>query len=188
MTTRFPQHRDQKIVAGSEGRQLAITYRYAPPTNTTDTLIVSRATLAPERETLRLSGRTMYLMYTPTSVDITIRRDTGVADHHVKPLAMPAFAFNEREAVVRSLPLREEYHTVLPLFSEIDEVIEMDTVSVIGHVRADDAASAWRVRFADPAIVVTYEIDVTTRNVLSESITQRKSGGRMRYVSTEHTK
>lgn len=57
-----------------------IAYQYAPPTKTTDSLVVTRNGLAPRRETLRLSGRVIALDYTATSVGITIRADTGGND------------------------------------------------------------------------------------------------------------
>jgi hypothetical protein len=69
-----------------------------------------------------------------------------------------SFALNEMETVIRSLPLRAGYQVILPLFSEIDESVEYDTVTVVGGPTAK------------------------TREVLAETVTQRRSGKRMRFV------
>lgn len=125
---------------------LLVEYSYAPPITAVDSLVVDRATLAPKTEALRQQGRTVRLEYSPTSVDVTIQPDTGAAVGHARPLARPAFAFNQRELVIRSLPPREGLQAILRLFSEADEAVEMDTVSVVGDVPGATGHSAWRVR------------------------------------------
>jgi hypothetical protein len=182
VTMRIALERSERAIAGPGGADLLIAYRYAPPTSTGDSLIVSRASLAPRRETLSVSKRTIDLEYSAMSVDIVTRWDSGGTIHHVRPLTTPAFAFNEREQVIRSLPLAPGYRAILPLFSEIDEQVEMDSVAVVGRGETTVGASVWRVRFADPALVVTYDIDVTTRQAVAESFFQRQGGRAMRYV------
>jgi hypothetical protein len=182
VTMRIPLERSEHVIAGSAGMDLLIAYRYAPPTSTGDSLVVNRASLAPRHETLRVSKRSIDLEYTAASVDIVTRWDSGGTIHHLQPLTTPAFAFNEREQVIRSLPLAAGYRAILPLFSEIDEHVELDSVAVVGRGRTTAGASVWRVRFADPAIVVTYDIDVTTRQAVTESVFQRQSARTMRYL------
>jgi hypothetical protein len=42
------------------------------------------------------------------------------------------FAFNELDQLVRSLPYADGYSVVLPLYSEGDEALELDTLTVTG--------------------------------------------------------
>lgn len=182
VTMRIPLERSEHIIAGFGGTDLVIAYRYGPPTSTGDSLTVIRASLAPRHETLRMSNRAIDLQYTASSVDIVTRWDSGGTLEHKKPLTTPAFAFNEREQVIRSLPFAAGYRAIIPLFSEIDEHVELDSVAVVGRGQTTAGAPVWRVRFADPAIVVTYDIDTTTRQAVTESVFQRQSGRVMRYV------
>lgn len=182
VTMRIPLERSEHIIAGPTGTDLVIAYRYGPPTSTGDSLTVIRASLAPRHETLRISNRRIDLEYTATSVDIVTRWDSGGAVRHAKPLTTPTFAFNEREQVIRSLPLAAGYRAIIPLFSEIDENVELDSVAVVARDHTSAGAAVWRVRFADPAIVVTYAIDTITRQAITESVLQRQSGRVMRYL------
>lgn len=87
------------------------------------------------------------------------------------------FTFQELEDLLRSLPLREGYERILPLFSEGDDSTEMDTVRVMGRT-----GRKWTLRFADPAIVATYEVDERTRRVVRHEFVMRKTGERWRYL------
>ncbi len=90
------------------------------------------------------------------------------------------FAFQEVELLARSLPFRQGFSVVVPLFSEVDHALEMDTLTVVGPDTA--RAGAWIVRFADPAIVSHYEIDRTSRAMVMSETSPRRSDVRMRYV------
>ena len=88
------------------------------------------------------------------------------------------FNFQELDDLLRSLPLREGYERILPLFSEGDDSLEMDTVRVVSR----DPAGRWTLRFADPAIVATYEIDERTRRIVRHEHVSRRSGATLRFV------
>jgi hypothetical protein len=88
------------------------------------------------------------------------------------------FNFQELDDLLRSLPLREGYERILPLFSEGDDSLEMDTVRVMTR----DAGGRWTLRFADPAIVATYEIDERTRRIVRHEHVSRRSGATLRFV------
>lgn len=83
--------------------------------------------------------------------------------------------------VLRSLPLRDGYEAILPLYSEGSDTVKMDSVTVVNH---DAAAGVWTLRFADPAIVATYDIDERTRKIVGRRQTARKSGVQYRFVQT----
>jgi hypothetical protein len=89
----------------------------------------------------------------------------------------PVFAFSEIEMLVRSLPYRPGYTAILPLYSEGDDAIEMDSVAVV-----DARPNRWTVRFADPAIIAVYGIDAGTRRIVSYEVTSRKTRGKTRTI------
>lgn len=89
----------------------------------------------------------------------------------------PVFNFQELDDLLRSLPLREGYERVLPLYSEGDDSLEMDTVRIVSRT-----GGRWTLRFADPVIVATYEIDDHTRLIVRHEYVFRKTGATMRYV------
>jgi hypothetical protein len=117
-------------------------------------------------------------------VRLNVELKDSVPQVRTRLTSQQSFAFNEMEAAMRSLPLRPGYQVILPLFSEIDELVEHDTITVVGGPASRDGVQpdSWMVRFADPAIVSIYAIDVKTREVLAETVTQRRSGKKMRYV------
>lgn len=78
---------------------------------------------------------------------------------------------------MRSLPYRLGYTAILPLYSEGDDAIEMDSVAVV-----DARPDRWTIRFADPAIVATYGIDAATRRIVSYDVTGRKTHGKARKI------
>jgi hypothetical protein len=86
------------------------------------------------------------------------------------------------DLLVRSAPFREGYSVVVPLFSEMDEAIEHDTITVLGAEKLGDR-NGWRVRFADPAIVAEYVVEESSREILSHELTQRSTGVRLRFIA-----
>jgi hypothetical protein len=90
---------------------------------------------------------------------------------------MPVFAFSEVEMLVRSLPYHDDYTAILPLYSEGDDAIEMDSVSLVAS-----RPGRWTIRFADPAIVAIYGIEPATRRILSYDVTSRKTNGKARKI------
>jgi hypothetical protein len=51
----------------------------------------------------------------------------------------------------------------------------MDSMAVTGA-----APERWTIRFADPAIIATYGLDVTTRRILSYDVVSRQTSSRAR--------
>jgi hypothetical protein len=96
--------------------------------------------------------------------------------------AEPWFAFNEVEVLVRSVPLQAGASFVVPLFSEIDQAIEHDTITVLGSGDGADGPKVWQIRFADPAIVTIYSLAADSRRIVGALTTQRQSGMRFRYA------
>jgi len=93
------------------------------------------------------------------------------------------FNFQELDDLLESLPLKQGYERILPLFSEGDDSTEMDTVRVVS--RAPDGR--WTLRFGDPAIVATYEVDERTRRIVRHEYVLRKTGTLMRYLDSPDT-
>ncbi len=93
---------------------------------------------------------------------------------------VPVFHFNELNQLVRSVPLRKGYNAILPLYSEGDDALEMDTLRVEGR----DSAGVWNVRFADKVIIGHYGIDGTTREMVRYEV-ERHAGGPHFYIKSE---
>lgn len=145
------------------------------PYSSLDSLFIDRLTLAPVRETL-VNGRDRYsydfdsgrvggLIEKPDSQPVRVTRQFG----------RPIFAFNEVERLVTALPFRRGLNLTVPLFSEVDAAVEIDTLTVIGRVPSR-VQPLWRIRFADPAITAEYLVDERSRTVREYSSRNRKSG------------
>jgi len=130
-----------------------------------DSALVKRHGLAPVWETSQFGGKAARWTY-----------DGPRVNQHTYD--GPVFNFQELDDLLRSLPLRESYERILPLYSEGDDSLEMDTVRVMGR----DAGGRWTLRFADPAIVATYGIDEKTRRIVRHEYVMRKTGSLIRYV------
>lgn len=143
-----------------------------------DTLLVRRDGLVPVWEHLRYpQGRTAKeiefsgdrLRQTNHSGD-----STRTFELH---FALPVFAFSEIDLLMRSLPFSGGYHAIVPLYSEGDDSLEMDTVAVMGPIEHQ-----WAVRFGDPVIVATYGIDSASRRIERYDLVNRRTRGRVRRV------
>jgi len=88
------------------------------------------------------------------------------------------FHFEGLDAVIRSIPLRADYHTIVRLYSEGDNAIEKDTIKVEGR----DARGVWSVRFADPVIIAHYGIDGETRRIVHYDIARHADRAHFKYV------
>jgi hypothetical protein len=84
----------------------------------------------------------------------------------------PVFHFNELNQLIRSVPLRTGYYAILPLYSEGDDALEMDTVRVEGR----DSAGVWNVRFADKVIIGHYGIDGSSREMVRYEVERHVPG------------
>lgn len=116
------------------------------------------------------------------------RRITGTIQHGdsapqgvVREFDGTVFAFNEVGPLVRSLEFRAGASYLVPLFSEADAALELDTVTVVTDTIVAER-SAWVVRFADPVIVQRYVIETASRRIHGFTTTQRKA--RTAFVAT----
>jgi hypothetical protein len=164
--------------------QVLLRTEWQPPFTTVDSLVVSRRDLAPVRERLFAGGAIRVFQYLGRRVVGTVTVKDSAPRPYDTTFAEAPFAFNEVEVLVRSVPFRAGVTEVMPLFSEIDQAIEHDTVTVLGTATAplDHAPRVWRVRFADPAIVTVYDVNQDSRRILGAVTTQRQSGTRFRYA------
>ncbi|MGH7649345.1 MAG: hypothetical protein ACREND_14605 [Gemmatimonadaceae bacterium] len=158
-----------------------LTKDWSPPFQSSDTLVVEKRTLRPQREVLVFNHVRREYRYDGAHVTGTIQYPDSAPQAFDKTFEEPVFAFNEVEPFVRSLDYRKGLTVVLPLFSEVDAALEHDTVSVVG--RASVAGhDTWIVRFADPVITTVYMVDARTRDMTDAVTTQRQSGLRFHYA------
>jgi hypothetical protein len=143
-----------------------------------DTMSMTRDGLRPISERMQFGHTVKVVRYDGGRVHETIQVGDSTPRVLDRRYPVPVFGFNQLELVVRSLPLRPGFHAILPLYSEGDDSLEMDTASVVQLASDNDGAGspAWIVRFADPAIVSTYVIDTLSRRITSYEIQARKSG------------
>lgn len=143
-----------------------------------DTAIVAAHGLFPATEAFRATARRIDFVYAGPSVRrIAVAPDSaaGTREHRYD---VPVFHFNELCLLVRALPLRAGFRAVVPLYSEGDDALERDTLTVLGR----DSAGVYAVRFADAVIIGTYGIDGTTRRIVSFDIVGRKQEWRAHWL------
>lgn len=130
-----------------------------------DTAIVLRSSLRPIREMQHYVSRRRQLVFEYDGNRVRVRDSTADSAVRIREHTYDGdvFHFNELNLIIRSLPFREGYEAILPLYSEGSDALEMDTVRVLGK----DDRGAWTVRFADPVVIVTHTVDATTRRLLS---------------------
>ena len=171
--------RSDRMIDAPPG-QIAHTFSYAPPRAVRDSLVVQRDRLAPVFERLDLGTSQITLRFEGNRVLGTVQR--GDSTQQVEQnFSHDVFAFNQLEALVRSLDYKAGWSMVVPLFSEQDLKLEYDTLSVVAREDARGGRAAWRVRFSDAVLVTEYLIDAETRRVLAQETRQRASGTRFRY-------
>jgi len=171
---------EQRALTARPGH-IVLTSFWEPPFTTIDTMVFSRDGLVPETERLVYRGSRSY-RYAGNRVTGTIQAPDSAPRAFDQTFAQRVFAFNEVDLLVRSLPFRAGARFVVPLFSEVDADVEMDTLSVVGPDSTTRGASHWVIRFADPAIVSLYDVAAASRGVLSVETLQRRTGSRLRYV------
>ena len=169
---------DEVVPSAPNGILLRVTTGHYSGGDYYDSLFVHRADLRPIREHLAYRQRNSdkRFLYDGGTVHQTNASGDSLVTFD-RSYDVPVFAFSEIELLVRSLPYHAGYTAILPLYSEGDDAIEMDSVAVV-----DARPDRWTIRFADPAIVALYGIDVTTRRILSYEVTGRKTHGKARKV------
>jgi hypothetical protein len=130
-----------------------------------DTAIVLRSSLRPIREMQHYLSRHRQLVFEYEGNRVRLRDSTADSAVRIREHTYDGdvFHFNELNLIIRSLPFREGYEAILPLYSEGSDALELDTIKVLGK----DDRGAWTVRFADPVIVATHTIDPVTRRLIS---------------------
>lgn len=134
-----------------------------------DSVLIARRGLVPISEMSAFGSRVKHFMYNGPTVTL----DSG---SHTYP--MNVFCFQELDDVLRSLPLREGYEVLLPLYSEGSDTLEIDTARVVSR----ETRGRWTIRFADPAIVATYQVDGHSRQIVGHEQVLRRNGAQYRYV------
>lgn len=170
--------REQHAIRGGGSDILMIT-SWDPPYTSLDTIVITRRGLVPITEHLDFRGTFDY-RYDRNRVWGTIQPHDSAQRPYDQRFPTNVFAFQEVDLLARSLPFRTNFSVVVPLFSEVDHDLEMDTLTVLGPDTA--RAGAWVVRFADPVIVEHYVVDRTSRAMISSETTPRRADIRMRYV------
>jgi hypothetical protein len=137
-----------------------------------DSALVYRDGLAPIWETSRSGTRVTRYTYDANRVRIAVATGDSTPATKEHRYDFPVFNFQELDAVIRSLPLRQGYEALLPLYSEGDDSVEVDSV----RVESRGANGVWRIRFADPAVIATVGVDGKSRAQVAYSHTFRQNG------------
>jgi hypothetical protein len=137
-----------------------------------DSMLAYADGLAPIWETTRSGPNMTSYRYDGTRVEVTVAAGDSVLSRKEHQYAFPVFNFQELDALLRALPFTPRYEALLPLYSEGDDVLEVDTV----RVEAKDARGVWKLRFADAAVVATVGIDDASRRQVEYSHTFRADG------------
>ena len=178
-TTRLVAH--VAMAALRSGDDIRLTRNWAPPFQSSDTLIVDARSLRPVSEVLEFNHVRYAYRYAGAHVTGTIQHPDSSPRDYDQTFDVPVFAFNEVEPLVRSLEYRSGMQMVVPLFSEVDGDLERDTLTVMGRTR-EAGVDAWVVRFADPVITTRYLVDAHSRAILDAVTTQKRSGLRFHYA------
>ncbi len=137
-----------------------------------DSALVRRDGLSPIWEIQHSGAHSIRIDYSGTRV----RRSDSAPDTALRRVEhtydVPVFHFNELNQLIRSVPLRAGYYAILPLYSEGDDALEMDTVRVEGR----DSKGVWNVRFADKVIIGHYGIDGSTREMVRYEVERHVAG------------
>lgn len=146
---------------------------------TEDTVVYDGRSLAPEREMLRVGDQRITLRYRGRTVERTVQRGDSVSPMHAVTFDRPVFAFNQRELLLRVVRLQPGDTVILPLYSEIDAALELDTIALLPSHPSRASSPTVRIRFADPAIVAILTVDTIRGQVLEEEIRNRLRPGRL---------
>jgi hypothetical protein len=166
--------------APSDRRLTVLTKAWAPPFQSSDTLIVDARSLRPTQEVFTFNRVRREYRYDGAHVTGTIQFPDSAPQRFDHTYPTPVFAANEVEPLVQALDFRRGLRMIVPLFSEVDHDLERDTLTVIDRTSVG-GAEAWVVVFADPVITTRYLVDSRTRALLEAVTTQRTSLVQFRY-------
>lgn len=159
-----------------------IASAWPPPFTSIDSMVIAPEGLRPIREVLAYNGFTRRYQYAGNHVWGTVQHADSTPQVFDRVFPEQLFAFSEVELLVRAIPLRRGWSVVVPLFSESDEDVEHDTITVVAPTQAT-RGDAWVVRFADPAIISTYIVLAGAREIVSIDTEQRRTLAVIRYRS-----
>jgi hypothetical protein len=169
----LPAQRLDEYVTTYRGRPAVLQVAQVGGSQTyVDSALMYRDGLAPIWEVSRNGTRVTRFTFDGSHVRTTVTNGEAAPDTKEHHYEVAVFPFQQLDAVIRSLPLRRGYEALLPLYSEGDDAVEIDTV------RVEDRGpnGVWRVRFADPAIVATIGVDETSRAQVAYAHTFRQDG------------
>ncbi|MGH7648097.1 MAG: hypothetical protein ACREND_08255 [Gemmatimonadaceae bacterium] len=145
-----------------------------------DSALVRRDGLAPIWEVQHSGTKRTRYDYDGAIVRRTVTEPDSAATRSTVTYPFRVFNFNELDEVIRSVPLRNGYHAIVPLYSEGDNALETDTIDVGGQ----DGAGVWNVRFADKVIIGHYGIDGATRRITRYDLNRHADRAHFHYVFT----
>jgi hypothetical protein len=177
----YAQLRLSEDVIGPSGDRWRLTRTWLPPYASIDSLVIERRTLRPLEETLSFGGAIRHYRFDGRRVTGAIQFADSAPRSYDHTFDEPLFAFNEVDLLARSLDYRPGRLLVVPLFSEVDQALERDTLSVIGQ-ETIAGKRVWIVRFADPVITTRYVVDAASRQLVDAVTTQRRSGVAFHYA------
>lgn len=161
-----------------DGNLLLITNGHFGDRTFIDSALVKRRGLAPISERAVVGAQVLNFAYDGPKVTVTRTTPDSGTRRIEHTYSMPVFCFQELDDVLRSLPLRDGYEVLLPLYSEGSDTLEVDTARVVSR----DPDGRWTIRFADPAIVATYHVDGRSRRIASREQVLRRNGVQYRFI------
>lgn len=128
-------------VAGDPSRLLLIWQLRSPRGEMADTMRVRMPGLIPEWERLVTPQGTNTYEYDGGTVRSRLVRGDSAPVVKEQRYPQPVFGFNELDALIRSIPYAPGYTRVVPLYSEGDNDIEYDTLTVLGRAAGGSEAA-----------------------------------------------
>jgi hypothetical protein len=172
-------------VPGQSGKAVVLS-EWGPPQSRKDSLVVDPRSLQPLEE--RYWAHNVRYDYSfdngsnGTRVLGTVRRANQAPQRVNEAFIQPVFALNEVGQLVCSLDHYEAGMTeIVPVFSEMDEELQRDTLTVLRGKTLPGHAPGWVVRWAAPATTTDYVVDASTRRIVDAVATRRDTGAETRY-------
>lgn len=163
--------------AAAAGKATWLRSAYAQQTE--DTMVYDAGSLAPRREALRVGDQKIMLRYRGATVERVVQRGASIGPRKTVTFGHQLFGFNQREELLRVTRLQPGDTVILPLYSEIDADLELDTLSLVPAIPAALPAHEIQLRFADPAIVAIVTVDTLQGTLLTEEIRNRRRPGHL---------
>lgn len=147
-----------------------------------DSALVLRDGLVAVWEIHHVGGRRTRFDYNGSHVSLDLTAPDSARHQTAHTYDRPVFHFNELDALIRAVPLRAGYHAIVPFYSEMDDALEMDTITVETH----NSSGTWNVRFADKVIIGHYGIDPAERVIIRHDVERHTGGAHFHFVRVLH--